>query len=246
MTERRPIAIAALVGFLIGAVLTSIFLWHFGSAFGITIARSAQDELTVASSNRWPLEGTTGQNDGDAVLRTPPAPERITPPKIEHLRTRPAPEISPESSTAMVQDLRKRGLLIPVKGADRKDLKTSFHEVRGERVHEAIDILASRNTPVLAVEDGTVAKLYYSDRGGITLYQFDPEKNYVYYYAHLERYANHLKEGDRLKKGQVVGYVGTSGNAPKETPHLHFAIVRLNEDKHWWEGNPIDPFLALQ
>lgn len=246
MIERRPLAIAAFTGLLAGAVLTSIFLWYFGSAFGITIARSVQDDPMVAYSNRWPLEETTGQKDGDAVLRTRPAPEQIPPPKVENLSRRVAPELSSEKAGPMIQELRNRNLLLPVQGADRKDLKTTFHEARGERIHEAIDILAPRNTPVLAVEDGTVAKLYYSDRGGITLYQFDPENDYVYYYAHLEKYANRLKEGDRLKKGQVIGYVGTSGNAPKETPHLHFAIVRLNEDKHWWEGNPVDPYLVLR
>jgi murein DD-endopeptidase MepM/ murein hydrolase activator NlpD len=243
MIERRPIAIAALVGVFVGSVLTSLFLWHFGSAFGL-IRESSSIETSNPTSNRWPLEETE-QKDGDAVLRVPPAvPLKYSPPKKEASRA--MPEISSEESSEMVEQLRKRHLLIPVEGVDPKDLKTSFHEARGERMHEAIDILAARNTPVLAVEDGTVAKLYFSDRGGITVYEFDPEKNYVYYYAHLERYAEGLKEADHLKRGQVIGYVGTSGNAPKDTPHLHFAIVRLNEDKHWWEGNPIDPFLVLR
>jgi murein DD-endopeptidase MepM/ murein hydrolase activator NlpD len=95
---------------------------------------------------------------------------------------------------------------------------------------------------VLAVEDGRIARLFVSKAGGNTIYQFDPSGEYCYYYAHLERYADGLKEGDQVRKGQLIGYVGTSGNAPKDTPHLHFAIFRLTPDKHWWEGTPLDPF----
>ena len=103
-----------------------------------------------------------------------------------------------------------------------------------------------RNTPVVAVEDGTVAKLFDSKAGGLTIYQFDPGQQYSYYYAHLDRYADGLKEGDRVRRGQVLGYVGTSGNAPKNTPHLHFAVYRLTAEKHWWEGTPIDPYDILR
>jgi murein DD-endopeptidase MepM/ murein hydrolase activator NlpD len=99
---------------------------------------------------------------------------------------------------------------------------------------------------VVAVEDGTIAKLFNSKAGGLTVYQFDPGQQYSYYYAHLERYAEGLKEGDRVRRGQVLGYVGTSGNAPKDTPHLHFAVYRLTADKHWWEGTPIDPYDILR
>ena len=117
---------------------------------------------------------------------------------------------------------------------------------RGGRQHEAIDILAPRNTPVKAVEGGKIARLFFSKAGGITVYQFDPTEQYCYYYAHLERYADGLVEGQELRKGQVIGYVGTPGNAPKDTPHLHFAIFRLTEAKRWWEGTPIDPYDVLR
>jgi peptidoglycan LD-endopeptidase LytH len=143
--------------------------------------------------------------------------------------------------------LKARGLSMPVKDVPRSALVESFHDVRsGNREHEAIDILAPRNTPVVAVEDGTIAKLFVSKAGGNTIYQFDPSEQYAYYYAHLERYADGLKEGDKIQKGQVIGYVGTSGNAPKDTPHLHFAVFRLTAAKHWWEGTPVDPFDALR
>jgi peptidoglycan LD-endopeptidase LytH len=152
------------------------------------------------------------------------------------------PKTAPEA-----KDLASRELTIPVQGVAPDKLVRSYHDARnGGREHEALDILAPRNTPVVAVEDGTVAKLFTSKAGGLTIYQFDPGQDYSYYYAHLERYADGLKEGAQIHRGQVIGYVGTSGNAPKDTPHLHFAIFRLTPEKHWWEGTPIDPFDILR
>jgi murein DD-endopeptidase MepM/ murein hydrolase activator NlpD len=144
-----------------------------------------------------------------------------------------------------MEELRTRRLTIPVVGVDPDDLDGTFDELRGSRRHEAIDILAPRHTAVVAVEDGTIARLFFSQAGGTTVYQFDPTIRYVYYYAHLEGYARGLVEKGRVVRGQVIGYVGTSGNAPKDTPHLHFAIVKLTEQKRWWEGAPIDPYAVL-
>jgi murein DD-endopeptidase MepM/ murein hydrolase activator NlpD len=146
-----------------------------------------------------------------------------------------------------VSELEDRDLIIPVEGVTADQLTRSFSQARGDsRRHEAIDILAPRNTPVKAVDEGRIARLFQSKAGGITIYQFDATERYCYYYAHLERYAEGLQEGDAVKKGEVIGYVGTSGNAPKDTPHLHFAVFRLSEAKRWWEGTPIDPFDILQ
>ena len=144
-----------------------------------------------------------------------------------------------------IDALRGRSLLIPVRGLHAEDLVSSFKDARGlSRKHEAIDILAPRGTDVFAVEDGKVAKIFTSAAGGLTLYQFDPSETFVYYYAHLDSYAPGLKEGDMLRKGDVVGTVGTTGNAPKDTPHLHFAISKLDPDKRWWGGTALDPFLV--
>jgi murein DD-endopeptidase MepM/ murein hydrolase activator NlpD len=159
----------------------------------------------------------------------------------------------PESSAALEpkappgatnpRPLKGRDLLIPVEGVKPEQLTPQFDEPRGgSRRHEAIDILAPRGTPVRAVDDGTIARLFVSKQGGNTIYQFDPTATFCYYYAHLDRYAEGLTEGAPVRKGQVIGYVGTSGNAPKNTPHLHFAIFRLTDAKHWWEGTPIDPY----
>jgi peptidoglycan LD-endopeptidase LytH len=158
-----------------------------------------------------------------------------------------------ESSTSRSNDaapsapeLRDRRLLIPVDGIKASDLRRQFSDERGGRKHEALDIIAPRNTTVRAVEDGSIARLFFSKAGGITVYQFDPSGRFCYYYAHLERYADGLREGQSVSRGQVLGYVGTSGNAPKNTPHLHFAIFRLTDDKRWWEGTPVDPYDILR
>ena len=138
--------------------------------------------------------------------------------------------------------LRSRQLLLPVQGYDLHQLRDNFAEKRGGRVHEAIDMAAARGTPVLAVDDGVVKKLFTSAAGGLTVYEFDGDASYAYYYAHLDRYAEGLHEGQSVKKGDRLGYVGTSGNAPANTPHLHFTIFKLLPSKHWWEGTPINPY----
>jgi murein DD-endopeptidase MepM/ murein hydrolase activator NlpD len=145
--------------------------------------------------------------------------------------------------TSDLERLRARALILPLQGFDLRALRDTFAEGRDGRRHEAIDLLAPRGTPVVAVDDGPVAKLFTSERGGLTVYQFDRNGEYCYYYAHLDRYAEGLAQGAMLRKGDRLGYVGTSGNAPKDTPHLHFTIFRLGPEKRWWEGTPINAYL---
>jgi murein DD-endopeptidase MepM/ murein hydrolase activator NlpD len=142
-----------------------------------------------------------------------------------------------------IDDLRRRNLLVPVQGINAKNLIDTFDAARDKGRHEAIDILAPRGTPVLAVEHGTVEKLFTSAQGGLTIYEFDPSRTYAYYYAHLNGYAEGLHEHNRVERGEVLGYVGTTGNAPKNTPHLHFSVFLLTPEKQWWKGTAIDPFL---
>jgi murein DD-endopeptidase MepM/ murein hydrolase activator NlpD len=155
---------------------------------------------------------------------------------------KPKPTITAEQAQRAVAELRSRHLLMPIQNFNPQLIKGSFYEMRGTEMHEAADMLAPRNTPVLAVEDGTIGKLWLSKAGGITIYQFDPSQRYVYYYAHLESYAPNLKDGDIVKRGQVIGFVGTSGNAPPNTPHLHFSISVVTEPGRWWSGAQIDPY----
>jgi murein DD-endopeptidase MepM/ murein hydrolase activator NlpD len=137
-------------------------------------------------------------------------------------------------------------LLIPVAGVKPEQLQDTYHQPRGnERVHEALDIVAPLGTPIYAVADGKIAKLFNSKPGGLTIYQFDPTEKYSYYYAHLDRYANELKEGQQVKRGQLIGYVGTTGNANPAAPHLHFAMFELGQEKNWWQGKPVNPYPLL-
>src|SRR5262245_25452938 len=145
-----------------------------------------------------------------------------------------------------IEDLRRRHLSLPVNGVRADQLVATFDEARGDRPHEAIDIMSPRGTPVIATEDGRVAKLFWSKAGGHTIYQFDPTDRYVYYYAHLDRYADGLAEGQTVTRGQTIGYVGSTGNAKADAPHLHFAIFLLTPEKRWWDGTALDPYPVLR
>ena len=133
-----------------------------------------------------------------------------------------------------------------MQGTRRGDLHDTFDEMRAGARHEALDIAAPRGTPVLAAGDGTVVKLFTSRAGGLTVYQFDPDKRFAYYYAHLDGYAPGLREGARVARGDVLGYVGTTGTAPPQAPHLHFAIFRLGPERRWWQGTAVNPWPYLR
>lgn len=227
----RGVMPAALGGFVLGALTVLFIVWAY-SGF------RTEDGLPTAS----PGGGQADVGVQPAPAETPPTlPSQPSSPWVQSGPASPAPDPG-----AAHPDLRQRNLVLPVQGITPEDLHNSFDEARsGGRVHGALDILAPRNTPVLAVEDGRVAKLFTSKQGGLTIYQFDPSEAYAYYYAHLERYAAGVKEGVTVRRGQVIGYVGTSGNAAPDTPHLHFAIFRLTPEKRWWEGDPLNPFTVL-
>lgn len=156
----------------------------------------------------------------------------------------------PPASAQVAEDdaraLTELRLIVPVAGVRRSELRDTYDDVRGSARHEALDIAAARRTPVVAAADGRVAKLFRSRAGGITVYQFEPGGRYALYYAHLDSYASELREGAEVRRGQVIGYVGTTGNAPPNAPHLHFAIFRLGVHKRWWKGTPIDPYPFLR
>jgi murein DD-endopeptidase MepM/ murein hydrolase activator NlpD len=155
---------------------------------------------------------------------------------------------APTITADIVTELRRRRLRPPLDDMNPEAMRGAFAQRRGggSRPHEAVDLMAPRNTSVHAVEGGTIAKLFLSKAGGLTIYQFDPSRRVCYYYAHLERYAANLREGQTVSRSEVIGYVGSSGNASPAAPHLHFAIFELDEDAHWWRGDPIDPYLVFR
>ena len=155
--------------------------------------------------------------------------------------------VSPAPAGTPLDRLRARGLVVPVAGADPARIPDAFDARRGgERRHRALDILAPRGTPVLAADDGRILRLATNSLGGITLYATDASSRIVYYYAHLERYHRGLREGDRIERGDTIGYVGTSGNAPRDTPHLHFQVMLMPADGRWWAGEPVNPLPLLR
>ncbi|HMD34671.1 MAG TPA: M23 family metallopeptidase [Vicinamibacterales bacterium] len=165
----------------------------------------------------------------------PPGPRSVTAAAIQNTK-----------ETKIIATTGRTNLRLPIDGMSVEAMKGGFAEHRPGHEHEAADILAPRDTAVHAVDDGTIAKLFFSKGGGgNTIYQFDPGGRICYYYAHLERYANGVRDGQAVSKGDVIGYVGTSGNAPPNTPHLHFAVYQLDETRRWWKGQAIDPYLVF-
>jgi murein DD-endopeptidase MepM/ murein hydrolase activator NlpD len=137
--------------------------------------------------------------------------------------------------------LRALRLMVPVAGTHPDRVRDTYTAGRGSRVHEAVDIFAPRGTAVLAAVDGELLRVTSNTLGGKTIYATDRGRRFVYYYAHLDRYADGTKVGARVRKGDVIGYVGTTGNAPPNTPHLHFQVMRMIDSRQWWEGPPVNP-----
>ena len=156
---------------------------------------------------------------------------------------------SPSDAAAASRDLdylAQRHILMPVAGADIAKVDDSFNEGRdGNRTHRAIDILAPRGTPILSADDGKILRMTTGALGGISMYTVDSESRLVYYYAHMDRYNDAMSPGRSIVKGDTLGYVGTTGNAPKDVPHLHFQVMSWPADGKYWNGPPIDPYQAL-
>lgn len=138
-------------------------------------------------------------------------------------------------------------LIVPVAGIRAEQLHDTFNEARSEgRVHEAIDIIAPQGTKVLAATDGKIVKLFTSEKGGITIYQLSPQQTLVFYYAHLQRYADGLAEQQEVRQGDLLGYVGDTGNAQPGNYHLHFAIWQITNPKDFWNGANLNPYDILK
>jgi murein DD-endopeptidase MepM/ murein hydrolase activator NlpD len=214
------------VAFLAGAA--------FGAGIVLGMLRDAGPRIPIAMAAVTPAGSASAMPQSEE--NGPATPRRVDTVTVPMTHT-PTPVVT----GSMTQEQ----IVIPVIGVTPSQLKRDFDDARGGRVHHALDILAPRGTPVVAAVDGTIRRLFVSKPGGITIYQFDEAEEHVYYYAHLDRYADGLAEGQQVKRGQLIGYVGISGNAPPGTPHLHFSIDVLPPTKEWWKGTPIDPYPIL-
>ena len=221
--RRRRVVITVGLSFALGALTNEALTWRLHRVNGSTgSTATSAPEAELAHEPLQPA-GVERPDDDEPELATA------------------AQMLRDESAIAMLQ---RRGLEFPVEGVDRKKLRDTFSDTRGQgRSHEALDIMAPRGTPVRAVEEGTIAKLFESrGGGGLTIYQFDPSESFCYYYAHLDRYAPGIREGQPVHRGQVIGYVGSTGNASPDAPHLHFTIFQLTPERKWWKGEPLNPY----
>lgn len=193
-----------------------------------------------------------------AVNVTDPTQENSvpTPQPIPSIAPR-TPEQQPEINANQAENLNQAEnnitsesageLMIPVIGIKREQLQDTYDDARSEgRVHNAIDIMAPSGTPVVAAADGEIAKFFDSQLGGITIYQYSTDHKLVYYYAHLQKRADNLKEKDFVKRGTIIGFVGDTGNAGAGNFHLHFSIATLADPKRYWEGVDINPYPLLK
>jgi peptidoglycan LD-endopeptidase LytH len=157
------------------------------------------------------------------------------------------PKNAPPVEIAQQVVVGPAGLALPVVGVKPEQLTDTFNAARAAgRRHDAIDIMAAEGTPVIAAADGTIEKLFFSNGGGgITIYERASDPKWQYYYAHLQRYAPGLAEGQQVKRGQVIAFVGHTGDASPSGPHLHFALNQIAPGQRWWQGTPINPYPLL-
>jgi murein DD-endopeptidase MepM/ murein hydrolase activator NlpD len=214
----------------------------------ITIARQGDTALVVEhpgtdSARAFPSEGVASS----APSRATPADTMLSIDSTTVAATAESGASYPPVVPADLDALRRESLIIPVAGVAAKDLVDSFDDERsGKRHHNALDIMAKRNTPVLAAVSGTVLKLHNSVAGGLSVYMSDPTSRFVMMYAHLDSYKPGLAAGQTVKKGDLLGFVGSTGDASPLAPHLHFQITRNDNMKEWWKGTPMNPFLIFR
>jgi peptidoglycan LD-endopeptidase LytH len=192
-------------------------------------------------------EVLTGSKSRPLANQPPPSPSSAPQNNSESVLSTPTSSTPNASSPSPVPEVAPGALIIPVAGVRADQLRDTFSEARSEgRFHDAIDIAAPRGTPVLAAADGTILKLFHSDRGGTTIYQLSTDNKFIYYYAHLDRYAEGLTEGHFAKQGETIAYVGDTGNAGAGNYHLHFSIALTSDPRRYWEGANINPYPLLK
>ena len=218
----RPIVLRVLICVIWISVIGLVWL-------SITIKRPVETQITQIA----PTETFTS--------RSSPVPSSVSTPAPA---ATPEPEPTPQVPSSFVGQV---DLIVPVAGVRPDQLLDTFDDARAEgRVHDAIDIAAPAGTPVIAAASGRILKLFQSDRGGTTIYQLSADEKTVYYYAHLQGYADGLAEGKVVRQGEVIAYVGDTGNAGAGNYHLHFSITAVSDPKRYWEGTNINPYPLLR
>ena len=235
-TRLGPAAVAV-IGLVFIAVGTLVKTGYIEIRRGA--ARADSSAVTV-HTGAGDVEMPLPRSDAAAAKApAPPTPRELASdtvlgpaPTADSNAVRPAPEELAQLASS---------LIVPVAGVQPKDLLDTFDERRGTRRHNALDIPAPRGTPVLSAAPGRVLRLFSSQAGGLMVYASDATDRFVLMYGHLDRYASGMADGMPLQRGDTIGFVGTTGNAPPNVPHLHFAIARTSNVARWWTGMPIDP-----
>ena len=241
--QARQIA-SFVLGFAAGLICLCLVLWATGA---LRVGPPSPFQQTALAGPAVPAP-SAGDLAARAAQQQPRRP--VNPPPFEaggNTTATAAPDKSATTGDADRYAFNTDGqLAMPIAGLNPLTLHDTFSDARTGHMHEALDIPADRNTPVHAVVEGKVAKLFNSKQGGTTVYQFDDSGTYCYYYAHLDHYAPGIREGMLLHKGEVLGYVGSTGDASPNAPHLHLAVFRLGPEKHWWKGDAVDPLPLLK
>lgn len=208
------------------------------AAIAIVVTRLGKLSKDARSNGGASSQSVPSQQPG----ASPTAGLPVQPPQVID-----PPQNSISPTTVPGASSPSQGLIVPVAGIRPDQLRDTFSESRSQgRVHDAIDITAPRGTQVLAAADGPIVKLFQSERGGTTIYQLSPDGKFVYYYAHLERYAEGLVESHYAKQGETIAYVGDTGNAGAGNYHLHFSIAEISNPKDFWHGRNINPYPLLR
>lgn len=235
---RRLRRAGALTGLVIAVSTAGCELKDPPPARGSTIPAAAPSVgVAVPSASAQPLPEMITQEPAVLAAAAPTAQTPLQP--VGNARTGP-------TATASELLLLKLSFVIPVQGVAARSLVDSYHEPRGSRIHHAMDVRAPRGTPVLSAAAGRVVQLHESKAGGLMIYAADASDRFILLYGHLDTYAPGLTEGMPLVAGQQIGFVGTTGNAPPSTPHLHFAVLRGQPTSAWWRGTPVNPYPLFQ
>ena len=223
---------------LVGLVATVV--WLIGRHRRQSAPVVATKQAPIVPSPELSLVPSPSPTSTPEPVTTPSPVESATPTPPDVKETASPPEVVPGY-------VGKLKLIVPVAGVSPSQLIDTFDDARSEgRVHDAIDIPAAAGTPVLAAGDGEIVKLFQSEKGGTTIYQVSADKKLIYYYAHLQRYEVGMAEGKPVKQGEVIAYVGDTGNAGAGNYHLHFSIAVVSDPKRYWEGININPYPILR
>lgn len=237
------------LGFGAGVLALGVFLYSTGRLkVGQTVLVNSSG-ASVSHALPTPAPPDASMPSAPPTNLPPPPNPALTaaPPAMQAMPVSGELNTSPSTSSSGADSSAAGAIGLPLKDLKRESIQDTFNDTRGGGTkHEASDIMALRGAPVMAVVEGNVVKLFNSKKGGLTVYQYDNAQKFCYYYAHLDKYAEGLKEGMLLRKGDVLGYVGSTGDAQANNPHLHFAILELGPDKHWWEHTKaVNPYPVL-